>query len=180
MATKTFEDYFISKGAIPGGELIEGDEILILRAGTVFKGGVDAHNALAYMEENILVTDIVTVDVWVPINGTMVEGAHTSSFTFAANQYTYVGDTQLSPLGIKASMSVSKTGPGVKNYAIGVFVNNVQVGTEMIASSEQDAPAFCSTTVTHTLQTNDVIDLRVRCKTDATDCTVSHAQLNIG
>ena len=179
MATKTFEDYFASKGALPGGTPIESDTLLVLRSGTVFQGAI-APYALAYMADNALTTTIVTVDVWAAINGTLEEGDHSTSFTFAANQYTYVGDNQLGPINIQGSISVSKTGNGYKDYEVGVFVNNVLVGKSMVGSSESDALVFVATNITHTLQTNDVVDVRVRCRTDDTDCIVSAAQLKIG
>ena len=180
MATKTFEAYFTSKGALPSEKLIEGDAALVLRAGTVFKGSVKPDTAYASMLDNALTTTIATVDVWVPINGTLAEGDHSTAFTFAANQYTFVGDNQLEYSPISGSISVAKTGNGYVTYEVGVFVNNVQVGTGMSASSEQDAIVFIQTTGTHILQTGDVIDVQIRCRTDNTDCIVSAAQLNIG
>ena len=169
MATKTFEAYFTSKGALPSEKLIEGDAALVLRAGTVFKGSVKPDTAYASMLDNALTTTIATVDVWVPINGTLAEG-----------DYTFVGDNQLEYSPISGSISVEKTGNGYVTYEVGVFVNNVQVGTGMSASSEQDAIVFIQATGTHILQTGDVIDVQVRCRTDDTNCIVSAAQLNIG
>lgn len=180
MATKTFEAYFASKGQLPGEELIAGDEILVLRGGTVFRGAVSINTALASMLDNAGVTTINTVDVWESINGTLTDDFSTATFTYAANQYTYIGANQLSPDIIRASFSISKAGNTFKTYEVGIFVNAVQVGTGMKCSSQSDEPAFAACIATHILQTGDVVDMRIRGRTDDTDVTVIDAQLGIG
>ncbi|GAG54975.1 unnamed protein product, partial [marine sediment metagenome] len=106
MATKTFEDYFASKGQLPGEELITGDEALVLRSSTVFRGAPDINNALSNMQGNALVTTINTVNVWEQINGVMADAGSTATFTFAANQYTYIGVNQIGADTIRASVSL--------------------------------------------------------------------------
>jgi hypothetical protein len=177
MATKTFEDYFASKGVLPGEELIDGDEALVLRSSTVFRGSPDINNALANMEGNALVTTINTVDVWEQISGVMADAGSTTTFTFAANQYTYIGVNQLGADTIRASVSLLSAADA--QYQVGVFVNSVLVGLGMTTSATTLNAAFVSSAAPYALQAGDVIDLRIRNITDAENVTVLDAQLEI-
>ena len=177
MATKTFEDYFASKGALPGEELIGGDKALVLRSSTVFQGEPDINSALANMQGNALVTTINTVDVWEQISGAMADANSTATFTFAANQYTYIGVNQIGTDTIRASVSLLSAADA--QYQVGIFVNSVLVGTGMTTSATTTSAAFVSAAAPYALQTGDVIELKVRNITDAEDVTVLDAQLEV-
>jgi hypothetical protein len=177
MATKTFEDYFASKGDLPAEELVDGDDILVLRSSTVFRGVVKLNSAFASMTGNASATTINTLDVWEAIAGTLVDIDSTSTLTFAANQYTYTGPNQTHKVKIRASISLAG---GDESYQVGIFVNSVQVGDAMTAKSSATGIAFIQTTVAHALQTGDVIEMMVRNTEGTEDCTVSDAQLEIG
>ena len=117
--------------------------------------------------------------MWVPIAGTLADVDHTDSFTFAANQYTFIGANRLGNARLEASLSVSSTPQGIVQYEIGLFVNGSQVGTSMGASSSGDRLSSPYCIAPYTLQTGDVIDVRVRNITDIENLLVAYAQLAI-
>ena len=110
--TRAFNLYFANRGVLPGDVAIAGDQILILRGGTVYR--LEAAGAFAYasMVGNAVETIITTIDVWVPIAGVLVEGASAIAFSFAANEWTYNGVSQAVPQILSAKMSVLKSGGG--------------------------------------------------------------------
>lgn len=179
-STRTFEEYFGNRGALPGEDPIEGDELLILRSGTVFRGRPATAFAYASMNANAVVTDIVTVDVWVPIGGVLDNLFASTNFTYAANAYTYIGTTLQHAESINARASLSKAGGGTEVYELGIFVNGIIQGTGMSVGASTASYGFVATAVPRVLETGDVIDMRVRNLTAASDVTVIDAQLAIG
>jgi hypothetical protein len=179
--TRAFNLYFANRGSLPGDVAITGDELLFLRSGTVYRGSGAAAGAYASMTDNAVETTINTIDVWVPFGGVLIEGATTPNFTFAANEFTYIGPSQASYAGLSGKMSVLRVGGGGNsNYQVGVFVNAVQVSDPMTVSSSSTFLGFVLTEVPHLLQTGDIIDIRIRNTTGAENALVTDAQLIVG
>jgi hypothetical protein len=177
---RAFNVYFGNRTVLPGEIPIVDDEALILRGGTVYRMAAAGVFAYASMTGNSDVTDIVTQDVWVPIAGTLVEGDASANFSFATNQFTFNGVNQAAPQRLSAKMSISKAGGGDEIYEVGIFVNGTQVDTGMTVGAGTTLVGFVATDNTHTLQTGDIIDMRVRNTSGTSDCTVTHAQLVLG
>jgi hypothetical protein len=76
-------------------------------------------------------------------------------------------------------MSISKVGQGDEIFQVGVFVNGGLVLTGMSTGAATSLVGFVRTTVPHTLQTGDIIDMRVRNITGTDDCRLLEAQLII-
>jgi hypothetical protein len=178
--TRAFNLYFANRGALPGEVAIAGDELMVLRGGTVYRMSGAGTTAYSSMNANAVVTTINTIDVWEPIGGVLIQGTTSDTFTFAANQFTYIGVNQAIAQAIIAKMSVSKAGGGDNIYEVGVFVNGVQQGTGMSVGASTALVGFVDTLVLHALQTGDIIDMRVRNISGASDCTLLDAQLIIG
>ena len=177
MAKKPFDTYFASKGQLPGDELIVDDEILVLRSGTIYRGAVDINFAFANLEGDATNTVISAVDVWSVIGGTLLEVSKTVTFTYAANAFTYIGPNQAHVTPIRAAVSL--LGAVAADYQVGVFVNAVLVGLGMTVHSTVTQVGHVTTSAPYALQTGDVIDIRVRNVTDATDVIVRDASLEI-
>jgi hypothetical protein len=177
--TRPFETYFANRGALPGASPIAGDEALILRAGTVYRTGDTKLYAYASVNGNAVETTIATIDVWVPIAGTLVEGDAADDFTFAANQWTFIGSNQAVPSFLTAQISIISASAPISIYEVGLFVNGVQEGTGMRRGSTNSSPGFFSTTSPYALQNGDVVDMRVRNLSGTDNLTVIDAQLII-
>jgi hypothetical protein len=178
--TRAFNVYYANRTVLPGEVPIAGEEILVLRGGTVYRMAAAGVFAYASMTGNSDVTAIATIDVWVPVAGTLVEGDASANFTFAANEFTFNGVNQAAPQKLSAKITVSKAGGGDEIYEVGIFVNGTQVDTGMTVGAGTTLVGFVATDNTHTLQTGDVIDVRVRNISGTSDCTVTHAQLILG
>jgi hypothetical protein len=178
---RPFNEYFANRTVLPGDVLIANDELLVLRGSTVYRHPGAALFAYAALSGGTDTTTITTIDVWVPIEGTLVEGAASTNFSFAANEYTYVGPNQSGPQLLKAKMSLFRAGGGGEDaYEVGVFVNGSLVGTGMTTGASANIVGFAATENFHSLQTSDIIDMRVRNTTSANDCIITSAQLIIG
>ena len=179
--TRAFNLYYANRTELPGQVLIEGDELLVLRGSTVYRTAGARSFAYASMHDNAVDTVINTVDVWEPISGVLVQGVTSTSFTYAANQFTYIGVNQASPLIVSAKMTIHNVlGGGASIFEIGIFINGVQIGTGMSCSSDTATTSFMMTDNTHTLQTGDIIDMRIRNTSDVDDVLIVNAQLIIG
>jgi hypothetical protein len=179
--TRAFNVYFANRGSLPGEVAIAGDELLILRSGTVYRMGGASAGAYASMTDNAVETTINTIDVWVPFGGVLIEGVTTATFTYAANQFTYIGPNQAHNTSLVGKMSILRVGGGAgSNLQVGVFVNGVQVGDPMTVSSTNSFIGFVLTEVPHLLQTGDIIDIRIRNTTGVENVVVTDAQLSIG
>jgi hypothetical protein len=178
--TRAFNVYFANRTALPGEVAIEGDTYLTLRGGTVYQ--IDAHADFGYASfsggVDTTVTD--TIDVWEPIIGTLIAGDVSASFGFAANQFTFNGVSQAVPSLLSGKLSLLRVTNGGDAYEVGVFVNDLLVGTGMTTNAENNVVGFVYTQNTHTLQTGDIIDMRVRNTTGTSSCIVTSAQLIIG
>ena len=180
MANITFEDYFTTRGQLIGPQPTEGDEALFLRADTVYRGSFVYNKAFANLSNNSTETVINTIDVWEPIGGTMASVASTPTFTFATNQYTYVGPDQIEPTAISVHGNLSTPATGATKYEIGLFVNDVLVGSGIQASLIDTAGIVpISAKVIFTLTTGDVIDFRIRNRTNTENAIVVDAHLVI-
>ena len=177
--TRTFDEYFANRGSLPGEQAIEGDELLVLRGGTVYRAKQEATFAFASMNANAVITTINTVDVWEPIGGTLGNIAASTDFTFAANAYTYIGVNQLHFHRVNIAATIATAGNGLTDYEISVFVNGAIHGTGFSVSSQNDQRMFVTVEQPRTLLTNDVIDMRIRNLTDADNVTVIDAKLSI-
>ena len=177
--TRTFEEYFASKAVLPGEQVIQDDQTLVLRAGTVFRAASFADGGVATMAQNATVTTIATINVWVPIAGTLTDLGHTDSFTFAANAYTFIGANRLHSARLEASLSVSKAGNGDVDFEIGLFVNGSQVGTSMAGTSSSDVISSLYCIAPYVLQTGDIVDVRIRNIDGIDNLLVAYAQLAI-
>lgn len=178
---RPFNIYFANRTVLPGGVLIANDEVLVLRGGTVYRHPGGLLLAYSAMNANAVETVIATEDVWVPIGGALTDSPLTSTaFSFAANQYTYVGVNQARPQFISAKMSISKAGGGDDIYEIGIFANGTQIDTGMSCGASTALVGFAATGSLHSLQTNDVFDMRVRNLSGTSNVTLLDAQLIIG
>ena len=177
---RAFNVYFGNRGALPGEVPVDGDEQLILRGGTVYRASAAAAYANAGMNANAVETTITTVNVWESIGGVLVAGLTAPTFIFAANQFTYIGVNHIAPASIRASMSaIAADAVAGLTYEVGVFVNGIQVGLSMSVNATSTEVGFVLVEAAHPLQTNDIIDMRVRNIKDATNVTLIDAQLVI-
>jgi hypothetical protein len=178
---RPFNEYFANRTVLPGDVLIANDELLVLRGSTVYRHPGSLLFAYGSMDSNIDVTTINVQGVFEPMAGTLIDSPSTTTeFTFLANQYTYVGPNQAGSQILSAKMSVLKVGGGEDSFEVGVFVNNLQVGTGMISTASSSLVGFMQTSSPHSLQTNDVIDMRIANVSSASNVTVVNAQLIIG
>ena len=178
--TRAFNEYFANRTVLPGEVAIAGDTYLTLRGGTVYQISAHADFAYASLSGGVGVTPTNTIDVWVPIVGTLIAGAVSASFSFATNQFTFNGVSQAVPNLISAKMSLLRDVNGDDAYEVGIFVNGVLVGTGMTTTAAHNVVGFTYTQNTHTLQTGDIIDMRVRNTTGISSCIITSAQLIIG
>ena len=178
--TRAFNEYFANRTSLPGEVAIAGDELLILRGGTVYRMGGAAVYAYASLSGGVQVTPTNTIDVWVPIVGTLIQGATSTSFSYAANQFTFNGSSQAVPQRLTASMSLLRDVNGDDAYEVGVFVNGILVGTGMTTTAAHNVVGFSVTDNPHALQTGDIIDMRVRNTTGTSSCIITSAQLIVG
>jgi hypothetical protein len=178
---RPFNEYFANRTVLPGEVAIAGDELLLLRGGTVYRMAGAGTFAYAALSGGTDTTTIATIDVWVPIAGTLIEGAASPSFSFAANQFTFNGVNQAVPQLLKAKMSLFRAGGGGEDaYEVGVFVNGSLIGTGMTTGASANVVGYAATENLHPLQASDIIDMRVRNTTSANDCIITSAQLIIG
>jgi hypothetical protein len=181
MANKPFDEYFTDKTALVGQQAPTGDDFLVLRAGTVFKGNQVYNKAIATAADDTDVTTISTVDVWVPPANTLVQGVTTPTLTFATNQFTYIGPNQIVQTSLKASMSCKLVPAATAAaYDIGIFVNDLLILNGMTVNVNADGLSYVAAEVQRLLVTGDVIDFRVRSRAGIENIIVQNAQLVIG
>jgi hypothetical protein len=180
MANKPFDEYFAAKTALVGQQAPTGDDFLVLRAGTVFKGNQVYIKAIATAADDSDVTTINTVDVWEQVANTLVQGVTTPTLTYATNQFTYIGPNQIVQTSLKASMSCKLDGAGDEAYDIGIFVNDLLILNAMTVEVADTTISYVATEVQRLLVTGDVIDFRVRSRAGIIDLIVQNAQLIIG
>jgi hypothetical protein len=182
MANKPFDEYFEDKTDLVGQQGPDGDGFLVLRAGTVFKGNVVHNHAIATVADDATETVIATIDVWVPIGGTLVQGVTTPTFTFATNAFTYIGPNQIVQTSLKAAVSLEKIldVDGPANYEVGIFVNDLLILNAMSTWVVESQTVYVATEVQRLLVTGDVIDMRVRTRGGLDNLIVQNAQLVVG
>ena len=182
MANKPFDEYFDGKTDLVGQQGPAGDDFLVLRGGSVFKGNQVFNKAIATVADDATETVIATVDVWVPIGGTLVQGVTTPTFTFATNQFTYIGPNQIVQTSFKAAVSLEKVADvaGPANYEVGIFVNDLLILNAMSTWVVAAQTVYVAAEVQRLLVTGDVIDMRVRTRGGIDNLIVQNAQLVIG
>ena len=180
MANKPFDEYFAGKTDLVGQQSPSGDDDLTLRGGSVFKGNTVFNKAIATVADDATETVIATVDVWVPVGGTLIQGVTTPTFTFAANQFTYIGPNQIVQTSFKAAVTLTKVLAGAQTYEVGIFVNDLLILNGMKTTVTDGEFVFVSAEIQRLLVTGDVIDMRVRSRSGSDDLTVANAQLVIG
>ena len=177
--TRTFEDYFANRGSLPGEDPIEGDEMLVLRSGTVFRGTPITTAVYAAMNANVVETVINTINVWEPIGGTMDNLFASNNLTYLDNAYTYIGVNLQHAEPLMARATLSKVGGGDNLYELGVFINDIIQGTGMSVGCSTAFRACVVCGVPRVLQTGDVFDMRVRNLSGTSNVTVVDAQLTV-
>ena len=187
MANKTFETYFGERTVLTGAQAVAGDEVLVLRSGTVFRGSNVYIKANAILSDDATPTPMPVTDQWEAIAGTLTVDVLTPSLTFAANQFTYVSPNQIDPTVISASVSLRKkeAGAGEEVYEVGIFVNASLIGNGIKATvvegvNPEDGIVAVTVQALHVLQVGDVIEFKVRNRTGTDDVTVQNAQLVVG
>lgn len=172
MATKSFQDYFISKPLLAGEYPVEGDQLLVIRGGDVFRADFILNRAYMSMSGNAVVTPITVTNQWEEIGGVFVVGLTTSTFSFAANALTYNGPTQSAISDLTARATLLKTGAPMQSYEIGIFVNGGLSGLPVAISLGNSETHYVATAIQLALTNGDVIDLRVRATSGTDDVTV--------
>ena len=180
MANTPFDEYFDGKTDLVGQQGPTGDDFLVLRGGSVFKGNQVYNKAIAYAADDTDVTTINTVDVWEQVANTLVQGVTTPTFTYATNQFTYIGPNQIVQTSLKASMSCKLNAVGDAAYDIGIFVNDLLIANAMTVNVADTGISYVGCEVQRLLVTGDVIDFRVRSRAGIIDLIVQNAQLVIG
>ena len=184
MANKPFDQYFTDKTALVGQQGPTGDDFLVLRSGTVFKGNQVYNKAIATMADDATETATTPTDTWVQVAGTLVQGVTTPTFTFATNQFTYIGPNQIVQTSLKAAVSLTKVLADAQTYEVAIFVNDLQILNGMSTLVPDPVvggeTAYVAAEVQRLLVTGDVIDMRVRARTGSDALTVVNAQLVIG
>lgn len=176
---RPFETYFANRAALVGAQPVTGDEALVLRSGTVFRGLTVDTSAIVYVAANAVATVISVVDAWVAIGGTLIEGPVTDVYTYATNQLTYIGPSLVPAVHIRGRATITKSLASVQSYEIGIFVNDVLLQNGMRVSVNQNEYAFVDVEALHPLATGDVVDLRVRSRSGTDDITLTDVQLVI-
>jgi hypothetical protein len=178
--TKDFKDYFTGKPVIPTGQRIDTDELLVLRGGIVHRSNALRVQGAAGMSDNAAVTTINVIDDWEPIGGVLAEVFSSSDLSFGANAFTFNGDNQLTYSIISGHASIDKSTNGAASVQLGIFVNGVLSGIPFTASiADNTQPAYMQALTGVQLQNGDVVDLRVRNRTDTDDLIVLDAGLII-
>jgi hypothetical protein len=175
--TKGFDAYFGGRSLLTGVQSPSGDYHLTLRAGTVFQENFVYNKAYAGFSGVAVETPTNADGVWVPIANTLIQGPTTPTFTFAANQFTYIGPNQLVQTSLRASISGQSVGTGY--YEVGIFVNDLLVGNPMQTAFDAGV-RYLATEVQRVLVTGDVIDMRVRPVANVNSITLLNGQLVIG
>jgi len=175
--TKGFDAYFSGKSLLTGPQSPSGDSLLTLRSGTVFQQNIVYNKAYAGFADSSTETLTNADNVWVPIANTLIQGPTTPTFTFATNQFTYIGPNQIIQTNFRAAISGQSVGTGY--YEVGVFVNDLLVGDPMQTAFDAGVRNV-STQVQRVLVTGDVIDMRVRPRGNINSITIFNGQLVIG
>jgi hypothetical protein len=180
MPNKAFETYFAERTALVGQPAPTGDELLVLRSGTVFRSAQVANKAIATIADNATETVINTVDVWEKLGLTLVQGVTTPTFTFAVEDFTYIGPNQIVQTSLKAAVSLDKVAGTDSNYEVAIFVNDLQILNGMSTHVVAGQTVFVSSEIQRLLVTGDIVNMRVRSRVGTDNLIVANAQLVIG
>jgi len=179
MANKPFETYFGERTVLTGAQPVGGDEVLVLRSGTVFRGSNVFIKASAILSDDVTPTDITVTDQWESVGGTLVQDVVTPSFTFAGNIFTYVSPNQIDPTVVSGSVQVTIAADD-DQVEVGLFVNDVLIGNPMGITANATEFRAVSVQALHVLQTGDTVEMKVRNRDAIVDITVTNAQLVVG
>jgi hypothetical protein len=128
---------------------------------------------------NSFATNIVVVDVWVPVAGSAINGPRSADFTPLGSTITYTGQTKT----FKAAVNVSWECENKQDLCgLGILKNG-----NIIASSEQNAnvddnntyPRNCTSSCIVTLETGDSITPAVRNRADTDNIIISYMNFSI-
>lgn len=181
---RPFEDYFGNRSELIGSQASNGDEVLVLRNGTVYRASSVFNKAFGAIKNNAAFMTIAATATWYPITG-ITDEMSTASFQFANDAYTYVGPTQIYPASITLNVTLVKefTGSGGEEYEIGIFVNDALYQNKQSVTVHEDATQPSKSNVTCIvgiiLSQGDVIDARVLNRSGTDNVKVEDMQLVI-
>lgn len=138
-----------------------------------------SENSMYYMENNAIVSDIVTAGAYIKIAGTTISGMD-SRFTNTNNRATYTG-SKTRTFEISAIATITSASDG-DNVAIRIHKNGTaipgsrSVGVTRVVLGTNKADNIKTQTIVE-LATNDFIEIFVANLTDTSDVTV--ADLNV-
>jgi hypothetical protein len=180
MANKPFSTYYGERILVTGAPPPEGDAYLVLRSGVVGYTTFGLTGGFAQGSDDSTVTTITTVDTWTDIANTLTEEVITPNLVFAANAFTYVGESSIAPTQVRFCFSGIKTGGASMVFKAGIAIN----GTPVIASTSVDIDAvsrsFVSTVYYLALQQSDVVTGVIKNIGGSDDIILTDVQLSIG
>jgi hypothetical protein len=187
MANKTFEDYFKERGALVGAPASTGDELLVLRSDTVFRGKRVDNSACLYIDNDGTTTTFSVVDTWTSLANSFTQAILSASFSLAGNVLTYVGPDQNLPVRMSFNAVLTNAVAGTEIYEIGIHVNDILSNGSGKTSIYYDAgppivSEYKSVSVETLviLSTGDTIEPKIRTRTGTNTVNVNMAQLIIG
>ena len=176
---KAFETYFDTKPVLSGPQPTAGDDLLVLRGGTVYKSNTVDNKAFASLYDNVTSTTITAQGTWVQVTG-LTQGATTPTFTFANDAFTYVGPSQIVPANFFFNASLFYTVVDGAGLEIGVFNNGVLMTGGMRVDALDNVNKVCvACNVMANLTIGDVIDFRIRNRDNTGDVIVTDAHMGI-
>jgi hypothetical protein len=181
---RPFEDYFANRTQLIGNQSSNGDEVLVLRSGTVFRASSVFNKAFGAIKDNPNFMTISATGTWYQITG-ITDEMSTASFAFANDAYTYIGPTQIYPASITLNCTVIKewSGNGGEEYEIGIFVNGAlyqnKSSTTVPEDPTQQAKSNVVCIVGIILTQGDVIDARILNRSGTDNCRIEDLQLVI-
>lgn len=116
---------------------------------------------------NATATTISTINTFVKIAGTTIQGPVERFQMTADNELTYIAKDEKSLL-VNVSLDVSKVGGGTQSFEFAVFKNNVQITTAIKTVSLTTAVSPISLILADTANEDDFYDIRVQ-NIDGTD-----------
>ena len=176
MPNETFETYFSTRPALTGAQASSGDDELVLRSGSVFKGNRTNILGAATITGNAVATTITLSDTYYPVTGFSLVST-TASMTFANDAFSYIGPNQV--LATKFKFAATLTGVDAK-CQVSIHINGLPISNGMNVTVTTAGFAYVSADVLAVLVAGDVITAEIRNRTDTNDIVVSDAQFNVG
>ena len=156
------------------------DKEVLITDGSGVLSWVGSSYGFQYFSDNAILTVIGVVSTFTSVLGTRSSGL-LQNFTAGAGGLTYTGvPTKINKITFSCTWSLDTGAPDQCELAI--FLNGVIVsGTKQRGALDDGAtfPRNCSTNTIISLDTNDVIDIRVANTTDTTSILVSNFSLSV-